>query len=41
MFDFVERFAPHLTRSVVEKAISLKNNNEIAEMFKDIELPVR
>lgn len=41
MFDFVERFAPHLTRPVVEQAISLKNNQEIDEMFKDIVLPVR
>ncbi len=24
MFDFMERFAPHLTRPVVEQAISLK-----------------
>ncbi len=41
MFDFIERFAPHLTRPVVEQAISLKSNAEIEEMFKDIELPVR
>ncbi|WP_261815516.1 HTH-type transcriptional regulator CysB [Vibrio gallicus] len=41
MFDFVERFAPHLTRPVVEQAIALKNNQEIEEMFKDIELPIR
>lgn len=41
MFDFMERFAPHLTRPVVEQAIALKNNEEIEEMFKDIELPVR
>ncbi len=41
MFDFMERFAPHLTRPVVEQAISLKSNVEIAEMFKDIDLPVR
>ncbi|GEA49912.1 transcriptional regulator CysB [Vibrio inusitatus NBRC 102082] len=41
MFDFVERFAPHLTRPVIEQAISLKNNHEITEMFKDIDLPVR
>ena len=41
MFDFMERFAPHLTRPVVEQAISLKSNAEIEEMFKDIELPVR
>ncbi|MGC9421377.1 MULTISPECIES: HTH-type transcriptional regulator CysB [Vibrio] len=41
MYDFMERFAPHLTRPVVERAISLKSNAEIEEMFKDIELPVR
>ncbi|EOG1391644.1 HTH-type transcriptional regulator CysB [Vibrio cholerae] len=41
MFDFMERFAPHLTRPVVEQATSLKSNIEIAEMFKDIDLPVR
>ncbi len=41
MYDFMERFAPHLTRPVVEQAILLKNNDEIEEMFKDIELPVR
>lgn len=41
MYDFMERFAPHLTRPVVEQAVSLKSNAEIEEMFKDIELPVR
>ncbi|MGL6259731.1 HTH-type transcriptional regulator CysB [Vibrio sp. WXL210] len=41
MFDFMERFAPHLTRPVVEQAISLKSNAEIEEMFKGIKLPVR
>lgn len=41
MYDFMERFAPHLTRPVVERAISLKSNHEIEEMFRDIELPVR
>lgn len=41
MYDFIERFAPHLTRPVVEQALSLKSNAEIEAMFKDIELPVR
>lgn len=41
MYDFMERFAPHLTRPIVEQALSLKSNAEIDEMFKDIELPVR
>ena len=41
MYDFMERFAPHLTRPIVEQATMLKNNYEIEEMFKDINLPVR
>ncbi|SHO58855.1 HTH-type transcriptional regulator CysB [Vibrio quintilis] len=41
MYDFMERFASHLTRPVVEQAIALKSNQEIEEMFKDINLPVR
>jgi len=40
MYDFMERFAPHLTRPVVEKALSLKSNAEIEEMFNGIELPL-
>ena len=41
MFDFIERFAPHLTRDLVTRAVLLKNNTEIEEMFTNIELPVR
>ncbi|WP_434137355.1 HTH-type transcriptional regulator CysB [Photobacterium leiognathi] len=41
MYDFMERFAPHLTRNVVDQAIALKNNGEIEAMFAEIELPVR
>ncbi|WPC73171.1 HTH-type transcriptional regulator CysB [Vibrio porteresiae] len=41
MFDFMQLFAPHLTRPVVEQAITLKSNSEINEMFKDIVLPTR
>ncbi|MDE1474074.1 HTH-type transcriptional regulator CysB [Xenorhabdus bovienii] len=40
MYDFIWRFAPHLTRDVVDKAIGLRSNEEIEEMFKDIELPI-
>lgn len=40
MYDFIWRFAPHLTRDVVDKAIALRSNEEIEEMFKDIELPI-
>jgi LysR family cys regulon transcriptional activator len=41
MYDFIERFAPHLTKDVVEKAIMLKNADDIDAMFADLELPVR
>ncbi|WP_199611359.1 HTH-type transcriptional regulator CysB [Flocculibacter collagenilyticus] len=41
MFDFIVRFAPHLTRDVVEKATLLRNQDDIDEMFKSFDLPVR
>ncbi|WP_189377461.1 HTH-type transcriptional regulator CysB [Thalassotalea profundi] len=41
MFDFIERFAPHLNRDLVTRAVLLKNNTEIEEMFANIDLPVR
>lgn len=41
MFDFIQRFAPHLTPSVVEKAIMAHSNEDIDAMFKNIKLPVR
>ena len=41
MFDFIVRFAPHLNRDLVTRAILLKNNAEIDELFKDIKLPVK
>lgn len=41
MFDFIERFAPHLTKHVVTQAMLLKNNVEIDEMFADTKLPTK
>ncbi len=41
MFDFIERFAPHLNRDLVTKAMLLKNNTEIDAFFADIKLPTR
>lgn len=41
MYDFIEAFAPHLTRNVIEKAVALKDPRLIDDMFKDIELPMR
>ncbi|MGF1686443.1 HTH-type transcriptional regulator CysB [Photobacterium japonica] len=41
MYDFMERFAPHLTRNVVDQAVALKSNAEIEAMFTHIPLPVK
>lgn len=41
MYDFIERFAPHLTRDVVERACLLRNQEEVDKMFENVELPVK
>jgi LysR family cys regulon transcriptional activator len=41
MYEFIERFAPHLTRDVVEKACLMRNQDEIDRMFANVTLPVR
>ena len=41
MYDFIQRFAPHLTRDVVDTAVALRSNEDIEEMFKDIKLPAK
>ena len=38
-YDFIQRFAPHLTRDVVDTAVALRSNEDIEAMFKDIKLP--
>lgn len=40
MYDFMQRFAPHLTRDRVEQAANCATKAELDEVFKDIELPV-
>jgi LysR family cys regulon transcriptional activator len=39
MFDFIERFAPHLTKDIVTRAMIMKNNAEVDELLKDVKLP--
>lgn len=41
MYDFIQHFAPHLTRDVVEKAVALRDQQLIDEMFADKNLPMR
>ena len=40
MYEFIETFAPHLTREVIEEAISRGTREEIDELFNHIELPM-
>jgi LysR family cys regulon transcriptional activator len=39
MYDFIERFAPHLTVDRVNKATRCHNKQEMDELFQDINLP--
>jgi len=41
MYDFIERFAPHLTKDIVTRAMLLKNNTEVDELLSGIQLPTR
>ncbi|MFC3032356.1 HTH-type transcriptional regulator CysB [Pseudoalteromonas fenneropenaei] len=41
MYDFIERFAPHLTKERVERASLMRSQEDVDELFKDIKLPVR
>lgn len=41
MYDFIQRFAPHLTRDVVDMAVALRSNDDIETMFNDIKLPLK
>ncbi len=41
MYDFIERFAPHLTKDIVTRAMLLKNNQEVDNLLADVKLPTR
>ncbi|OGT35977.1 MAG: transcriptional regulator CysB [Gammaproteobacteria bacterium RBG_16_51_14] len=40
MFDFIELFAPHLTREVVETAMRMQTMAELDQLFGAMELPL-
>jgi LysR family cys regulon transcriptional activator len=40
MYEFVEDFAPHLSRDLVTDAFGCQTKAELAELFSDLELPV-
>lgn len=39
MFEFIELFAPHLTRDVVEAAMQTQSEEELDQLFGSLELP--
>lgn len=41
IFDFIELFAPHLTRDVVYAALRVPSHERLAALFSDVELPIR
>ena len=40
MYDFIERFAPHLTADIVDRATKCHGKQEMDELFQDVALPV-
>ncbi len=40
MYEFMEDFAPHLTRDVVQEAFSCNNKADLEQLFADVNLPV-
>ncbi|WP_193075370.1 HTH-type transcriptional regulator CysB [Pseudomonas sp. FME51] len=40
MYDFIEAFAPHLTRERIEEVLKCQNRQEIEALFEAVELPV-
>lgn len=41
MYDFMQRLAPHLTKDLIDSAITTKSEFEVDELMKKITLPVR
>ncbi len=41
MFDFIEQFAPHLTRDLVEEVMARPNRSEREALFEGLDLPER
>jgi LysR family cys regulon transcriptional activator len=39
MYEFMENFAPHLTRTMVDEAYSCTSRLELDELFQHVRLP--
>ncbi len=40
MYDFIQAFAPHLTRDIVDAALTAHTKQELDDLFVDVDLPV-
>ncbi|MGH8557956.1 MAG: HTH-type transcriptional regulator CysB [Methylococcales bacterium] len=41
MYDFIELFAPHLTRDLVNRAINTKEKQDVAKLFENHAIPLK
>ncbi len=41
MYDFMELFAPHLSQKLINRAMNLKNKQDVARLFEDYEIPAK
>ncbi|MBT4162377.1 MAG: HTH-type transcriptional regulator CysB [Gammaproteobacteria bacterium] len=41
MYDFIELFAPHLSRELIDQAFAADNHAEVDKLFEDVALPLR
>jgi LysR family cys regulon transcriptional activator len=41
MYEFMQLFAPHLNRRLIDRAQSMSNPEDVDKQFADIELPLR
>ena len=39
MYEFIQRFAPHLTREFVDQVVQKASKSEVDELFDDVQLP--
>ena len=39
MYEFIELFAPHLNKALVDEALKTKSNEELEHLFADVDLP--
>ncbi|RUM53194.1 MAG: HTH-type transcriptional regulator CysB [Methylococcus sp.] len=41
MYDFMELFASHLSQELINRAMNLKNKQDVARLFEDCEIPAK